>query len=347
MPGDRVGSLRAAYWEALGDGRVACRLCPHACVLAEGASGICRVRRNEGGALALPYFGAISSLAVDPIEKKPLLHFLPGSEVFSAGFLGCNLRCPFCQNWEISQSLEPPVRRMEPAELVEQARRSGCPSIAYTYSEPLVHFEFILECMGLARRAGLRNVLVTNGCVGEGAARELLALTDAANVDLKCWSEETYKETLWGDRGAVIRFISLAAAACHLEVTTLVVPGLNDSEAEIESIAGFLLGLSPDIALHLSAYHPDWKHRAPATGGAELRALAERARSRLRYVYIGNLPGEGSDTRCPTCGALLVRRRGYSTRIEGLAARGAPKAATGPVLGRCAACGASLPIVVR
>lgn len=328
-----------AFWKARDDGSVECGLCPHRCVIAPGRTGLCRVRRNEEGALALPLFGAISGLAVDPIEKKPLHHFLPGSAVFSAGFLGCNLHCPFCQNWEISQSVDVPVRKMSPESLVEAAIDSGCPSIAYTYSEPLVHIEFVLAAMRLARAQGLRNVLVTNGCVGEEPARAVLALTDAANVDLKCWSPDGYRNELGGDLAAVLDFIRAARTACHLEVTTLVVPGFSDSLEAVDSIAQFLAEISPDIPFHLSAYRPAWKHRAPPTSASSLLLLARAARKRLQYVYVGNLASEWSDTRCPSCGSLLVRRRGYDTEFVGLATGG-----NGPA--RCMSCSANIPILL-
>lgn len=328
----------SAFWERRDDGRVACTLCPHRCILAPGKTGLCKVRRNEAGALALPYYGAISSLALDPIEKKPLHHFLPGTAVFSAGFLGCNLRCPFCQNWEISQSVGVPVKRMSPESLVEAAVESSCPSIAYTYSEPLVHAEFVLAAMRLARKAGLYNVLVTNGCVNAAAATEVLSLTDAANVDLKCWSSEVYRTQLGGDLDAVRGFIRAASTACSLEVTTLVVPGMSDSDGGVDSIARFLAELSPDIPLHLSAYRPAWKHHAPPTDPADLDRLARLAKARLRYVYVGNLASEWEDTRCPSCGALLVRRRGYSTSVHGLRAAPSGRQAT------CTSCSTNIPI---
>lgn len=329
------------FWQARGQSEAACHLCPHACILPPGQTGLCKIRQNEAGKLILPFYGAISSLAIDPIEKKPLHHFLPGSSVFSAGFLGCNLKCPFCQNWEISQAMDVQARRMSPSELVDAACRSGCPSIAYTYSEPLVHIEFVLESMRLAHDAGLRNVLVTNGCVGEAASREVLSLTDAVNVDLKCWSPEAYRRELGGDRDAVLAFIGLAASICHLEVTTLVVPGLSDSPEGIDSIAVFLAKLSPDIALHLSAYHPAWKHRLPPTSPALLGSLAVVARGYLRYVYIGNLAGEKADTRCPACGATLVRRRGYDTEILGLIKGEGGRGS------RCSSCQESVPIILQ
>ncbi len=329
----------ASYWHAdPKTGAVVCELCPHHCRIAEGHSGICKVRKCEGAALVLPYFGLVSSLALDPIEKKPLHHFLPGSEVFSAGFVGCNMRCPFCQNWGISQEIPSSLERMSPESLVAAALRSGAPSIAYTYSEPTIHFEFVLASMAAARAAGLRNVLVTNGCLEPAPARELLSLTDAANVDLKTWSAETYRKTLGGSKDRVLEFMGIAASLCHLEVTTLVVPPFSDSIGDVEAIAGFVAGLSPDIALHLSAYHPAWKHEAPPIGASLLSELARAARSRLRYVYKGNLSGRSADTYCQSCGNKVIGRTGYRIDTRGLAIAGSSA--------RCARCGSALPIIV-
>jgi pyruvate formate lyase activating enzyme len=330
---------QARYWRPESDGSVRCELCPHHCRIAEGRWGICKVRRCESGALALPRYGLVSALAMDPIEKKPLHHFLPGSSAFSVGFVGCNLRCPFCQNWRISQDTPERLEPYTPEALVEAALRSGAPSIAYTYSEPTVHFEFVLAAMGAARSAGLKNVLVTNGCLEGAPARELLGLTDAANVDLKSWSPEGYAKILGGDRDAVLEFIRIAASLCHLEATTLVVPGLSDSRDGIVGIARFLSSLSPDIPLHLSAYHPDWKYDAAPTGPGLLHEFAALARAELRYVYIGNLAEEGSDTRCPDCGATVIARRGYRVDAAGMKIRGSEAS--------CASCGSALPIVVR
>jgi len=289
--------------------------------------------------MSIPFYGVASSIAVDPIEKKPLHHFLPGTRILSIGFFGCNMRCPFCQNWEISQ--ESPVdgsRRIEPGELVDAARRAGTPSIAYTYSEPTVHFEFVRDAMRLAREAGLRNVLVTNGGLREGPALELLELTDAANVDLKCWSAERYDKTLGGSLETTLAFIKAAAKVCHLEVTTLVVPGLSDAEEDIGAIAEFLASLPGKVPLHLSAYHPSWRFDEPPTSPSLLAALAARARARLDYVYVGNVSSAGSDTVCPACGRTVVRRRGYSIDARGLSSSDGRAS--------CAGCGAPLPIIV-
>jgi pyruvate formate lyase activating enzyme len=329
---------KAAYWRPDASGSIRCELCPHGCRIAEGRTGLCKARSNKGGSMSLPYYGLVSSLGVDPIEKKPLFHFLPGSAVFSVGFVGCNMRCPFCQNWQISQEIPEPLERFSPETLVKAALRSGTPSIAYTYSEPTVHFEFVLASMAAARQAGLRNVLVTNGCLESGPARELLQLTDAVNVDLKTWSEEGYERVLGGRRDTVLEFIRIAASLSHVEATTLVVPGLSDSIEGMRGISGFLAGLSKDIALHLSAYHPDWKYDAPSTRHGVLDELAACARGQLHYVYLGNIQGEASDTLCPGCGATVISRRGYRVESKALAASGS--------VGRCSACGIDLHIIV-
>jgi pyruvate formate lyase activating enzyme len=318
--------------------RVSCELCPHRCLLAEGKSGLCKTRRNEEGKLVLPYYGQISSLAIDPIEKKPLHHFLPGSAVFSAGFVGCNLRCPFCQNWHISQEAPAELQAMSPEDLVAAALGSGSPSIAYTYSEPTIHFEFLVSAMTAARAAGLKNVLVTNGCINSDPARRLLGLTDAVNVDLKTWSAEAYAEVLGGDRDTVLEFIRIAASLCHVEATTLIVPGLSDDGGEMAAIAEFLSSLSPELPLHLSSYHPAWKHKAPPTSPELLLDLARIAKEKLRYVYIGNIADLGADTLCPDCGKTVIARDGY--RID---SRGMKKAEN---RGYCAGCGRTMNIIV-
>jgi pyruvate formate lyase activating enzyme len=334
-----VAEARAAYWHAEPDGSVVCELCPHGCRIAQGKSGLCRARRNEGGNLALPYYGLVSSLAVDPIEKKPLHHFMPGSSVFSAGFVGCNMRCPFCQNWQISQELPTELEALTPDALVGAALRSGSPSIAYTYSEPCIHFEFVLAAMSAARKAGLKNVLVTNGCLNPEPARELLELTDAVNVDLKTWSTESYAKTLGGDRDTVLEFIRIASSLSSLEVTTLVVPSISDSREGIAAISEFLASLSIDLPLHLSAYHPAWRHAVPPVPPELVSELRDVARARLRFAYIGNLAGVGCDTICPNCGATVVSRSGYRIGLSGMHSNGS--SAT------CAACGTKLPIIIK
>ncbi|MDR2158500.1 MAG: AmmeMemoRadiSam system radical SAM enzyme [Treponema sp.] len=306
-----------------------CELCPRRCVIGEGKTGACGIRGCRERRGHIPYYGYVTALAEDPIEKKPLYHFRPGTSILSAGFAGCNLHCPFCQNWRISQIREAeivPGRRIPPEELV--ARAKGGALLAYTYSEPLIHAEYLLDCMALARKRGIANVLVTNGCVNAEAAAEILSLTDAANIDLKCFSPETYAALLGGNLAAVRDFITMAAAmGVHTEITTLVVPGLNDSEGELENCAAFIAGLAADaggmgtIPWHLSAYHPGYRWEAPPTAGGMLRDAARRARKCLRYVYTGNLAEEINDTLCPCCGRPLVKRRAYRIETEGLELR--------------------------
>ena len=313
--------MEAAWFSEGSEGRITCLLCPHRCTLAEGAFGLCKVRRNHGGRLDLPLAGRLSSAAVDPIEKKPLYRFLPGSTVYSVGFFGCTMRCPFCQNWEISQRSVPAVHFVPAAELVASALNSGCPSIAFTYSEPTVHYEYVLEAALLARQAGLRTVLVTNGLLNAEPAARLLSAIDAVNLDIKCFSDSVYRKALGGDLATVLDFARAAARTSWLEATTLVVPGLEDWESAVAGISSFLAELSPHLPYHLSAYHPAYKYEAPATEPALLLKLGELAARKLDSVYLGNLAGETSIDRCGSCGAKLVERRGYRVSLGPLAKR--------------------------
>jgi len=329
------------------EGSQQCVLCPSNCVLPPGKGGRCGVRFNREGKAAIPFYGYITALAVDPIEKKPLYHFRPGTEILSLGFTGCNLYCPFCQNWRISQNTDAPGKDYSPKDIIALAgnRIEPTRSIAYTYSEPLIHIEFLLDCMKEARKAGIANVLVSNGCVNADAAEDILDLCDAANIDLKCFSAETYSQVLGGDLAAVTGFIRMAVEKnVHVELTTLLVPNLNDSRAELDKCRDFITELETGsnnkavIPWHLSAYHPDYKWAGqarysrtshsryaehdhafsipPATTPDSLVAAVKRAREKLPFVYAGNIalpPGEQSfnDTPCPSCGKSLIKRSGY------------------------------------
>lgn len=278
-----------------GRGRAVCRICPHRCSPAEGAVGRCRARVARDGEVVSLNYGLATSLALDPIEKKPLARFHPGSTVLSVGSFGCNLSCPFCQNASIAQAGEHEVRwrRVEPGELVEQALRladRGCIGIAYTYNEPLVGFEFVRNCARLAHEAGLLNVVVSNGMICDEPLEELVPLIDAANVDLKGFSQDFY-DLVGGEYLTVRRTIERLAAApsCHLEVTTLVIPGLNDDVGQIAEAARWLASLDPGIAYHLTRFFP--QHRMadrPPTPIATLREAADAARRYLRDVRLGN-----------------------------------------------------------
>ena len=304
-------------------------------MIKSGNFGACGVRGNKGGKGIIPFYGFISALAVDPVEKKPLYHFKPGSRILSIGFAGCNLRCPFCQNWHISQNTDIQGKWLKPGEIISAALEQA-PSIAYTYSEPLVHAEYLIDCMTLARKHGVANVLVTNGCVNAEAAVKILELTDAANVDLKSFSEETYKKCLGGDLQTVLDFIRLGKKmGIHLEITTLVVPDLNNTEGELDEAADFIASVDAEMPWHLSAYHPDYRWNAPPTDGNFLLRAAERAKKKLAFVYTGNISSD-NDTNC-SCGNVLVRRRGYNVNVSGLAAKDGTY--------KCAKCGEAAGII--
>lgn len=271
---------------------IPCELCFHHCQLKEGQTGLCRARANRGGRIVPLNYGKLTALALDPIEKKPLRRFHPGSMVLSVGSFGCNLRCPFCQNAQIAAAgAESPTRDCPPEALVRQAlglRGQGNIGVAYTYNEPLVGYEYVQDCAALVRQAGMCNVLVTNGTIEEGPWRALLPLIDAVNIDLKGFTEDWYR-TLGGDLETVKRSIILAAEHCHVEVTTLIVPGENDGEEEMRALSGWLSSVSPEIPLHVSRFFP--RHHMtdrPSTPVETVYRLAQVARERLPYVYMGN-----------------------------------------------------------
>lgn len=273
--------------------KIRCGFCPQSCELEEGQIGFCRARSARDGAVVCDNYGLLTSMALDPIEKKPLRRFYPGSTILSVGSFGCNLRCPFCQNYEISMCSRDRARTVfvSPEELVERAvvlKPSRNIGIAYTYNEPLVGYEYVRDCSALAHEHGLKNVLVTNGYVNEEPLRALLPLIDAMNIDLKAFTEDFYR-TLHGHLEPVKRTIAIAAKACHVEVTTLIVPGRNDSEDEMRSLSEWLSGISVDIPLHISRFFPRYRLAdGAATPVDTIYALADIARKRLKYVYTGN-----------------------------------------------------------
>jgi pyruvate formate lyase activating enzyme len=326
--------VEAAWWRALPNGQAACDLCPIGCRLREGQDGPCGTRANRGGRMAPLSYGRIVSAAVDPMEKKPLYHFHPGRTILSVAAPGCNLHCAFCQNWSISQQHAVPTRPATPSELVALARREGAVGIAYTYSEPLVWFEFVRDTARLARQQGLVNVVVTNGYLNPGPLAELLPLIDAANIDLKSMDDRFYRKVCKARLAPVLAAIrQVHAAGVHLEVTNLVIPGHNDTDEAVDRLVDFVAGLDPEVPLHLSAYHPAWKLDAPATPRATLERAYARAAGRLRFVYLGNVAGgTGQDTACPGCGRTVIGRRGWRTEVKLRE-------------GACPGCGARLPLV--
>ena len=270
-----------------------CKLCFHHCALDDGQTGLCRARACQDGKIISLNYGKLTSLALDPIEKKPLRRFHPGSLILSVGSFGCNLRCPFCQNHEISMAGDSGIQTVEvsPEQLAAQAAElvpHGNIGVAYTYNEPLIGYEYVRDCAALVHEQGMVNVLVTNGTVEEEPWRALLPLIDAANIDLKGFTPAWYRR-LGGDLETVKRSIALAAERCHVEVTTLLIPGENDSEEEIRELARWLASISPEIPLHLSRFFPQYQmvDRLP-TPVEQVYRLAEAARGYLSYVYTGN-----------------------------------------------------------
>jgi pyruvate formate lyase activating enzyme len=308
----------ALHWEQAEADKVHCLLCPQDCTIPPGGSGRCLVRKNSGGRLYATNYGAVSGLALDPIEKKPLYHFYPGSLILSAGSRGCSLACGFCQNWSSVRG-EGHTELLTPAELADLAeatRERGNCGIAFTYTEPLVWYEFVLEAAKEARSRGLKTLLVTNGFIRPQPWLELLVTIDAVNIDLKAFTPRFYRENCGGSLKPVQDAIAAAAGKCHVEVTTLLIPGQNTGEDEMRELSAFLAGIDPRIPLHLSRYYPARKWRQPATPPELIWRLAEVARQKLDFVYIGNLPGSyETGTYCPDCGQLLIQR-GLAARVH-------------------------------
>jgi pyruvate formate lyase activating enzyme len=331
----------AMYWEALEGGRVRCELCPFACELADGERGACKVRANYGGKLYTLVYGRLVSMAAgDPIEKKPLYQFLPGTITFSIATAGCNLGCKFCQNWTISQSYPEAAdlrySQVEPNEVVTAAKAYGCDSIAYTYNEPAVFYEFVLDCAKLAKKAGLKNVLVTSGYINPKPLRELAKYIDGANVDLK-GPDEFYQEYCIGRLDPVLVTLKiLKEEGVYCEITNLLIPTANDNEAWLREMCTWIKdNLGADCPLHFSRHFPRYKLKqlpeTPRPALARAREIAIEAG--LRQVYVGNVydrEGKWSTTYCPECGKPLIRRVGYTiefNKVEG---------------GKCAYCGAEI-----
>lgn len=335
-------SHAAILWERLGpdDRRVRCNLCSHRCVIPPGREGACCVRENVDGALVTRVYGRTISQNVDPIEKKPLFHFQPGSKSFSIATAGCNFRCAFCQNWEISQlpreqdaSIGKPAT---PREIALAAHRAGCASVAYTYTEPTIFAEYALDCAREAAGLGLKNVFVSNGYMTPELLTLMAGLIHGINVDLKAGRGEFYHKVSGGALEPVLANLSrIQALGIWLEVTTLVIPGLNDSSEELGWVARYLCDtLGPDVPWHVSRFYPQYRMLdAPPTPAATLeRAWHIGREAGLRYVYVGNLPGHDSEsTRCPTCDTAVIERYGYHIWVRALAG------------GKCARCGAVIP----
>jgi len=310
----------AMYFTCEDDSHVRCGLCRFRCLIKDGARGICGVRENQSGTLYSLVYGKICAEQVDPIEKKPLYHVMPGSASFSIATAGCNFHCHQCQNYSISQ-LPPqsPIKGMKqtPGEIVEQAKATQCQSISYTYTEPTVYYEFAYDTARLARQAGLKNIFVTNGYITPEALTQIAPYLDAANIDLKGYSEAFYRDLIHARLSEVLdSIIEYRKQGIWIELTTLIIPGLNDSDAELQGIASFIMThLGADTPWHVSQFHPTFKLTdRPRTPVAILKKARDIGLAAgLRYVYEGNVPGAGGEnTYCPSCSALLIKRLGFS-----------------------------------
>ena len=327
----------AQLYSRLENQKVHCQLCAHSCKISEGKFGFCGVRQNISGILYTHNYAKLVAVNIDPVEKKPLYHFLPGSLTFSIASAGCNFRCGFCQNWEISQ-LNPGQQHLgedfSADKVIKLAQEHNCQSIAYTYTEPTIFFEFALETAKLAGAAGLRNIFVTNGYMSREAITLLAPYLDAVNIDLKFFKESSYQKICSAKLGPVLDSIQLLkAAGVWVEITTLIIPGQNDTAQELTEMAKFIAAVNKDIPWHLSRFHADYKFKNYASTPERTLKLAYDlgVSQGLHYVYVGNFGAWGQDTLCAGCQKLLIKRDGFNILESHLEQN------------RCAFCQASLP----
>lgn len=280
----------ARYYEKLDAKKVHCRLCPNECVILDGKVGSCGIRVNDGGTLYTAVYGKMTSIALDPIEKKPLYHYHPGEYILSVGTKGCNFHCSFCQNWQISQDMAVPTEDVTSGEIIARAKASGSFGIAYTYNEPFIWYEFVSDTAKEAKREGLKNVLVTNGYVNTEPLEEILPLIDAMNIDLKSIDEDFYRKVCKGSVKSVLDVIKRSTRSCHIEITNLIIPALNDSEECLTGLVDWIFeNVGADVPLHFSRYFPCYKLKVAPTPVETLKMAERIAKKKLKYVYLGNV----------------------------------------------------------
>lgn len=324
IDGKHIHEIREAMWyQKLANNVVKCELCPRQCVVGPGRRGECGVRMNTSGRYETLVFGNACTSAVDPIEKKPFFHFLPGQNALSLATAGCNFHCKFCQNWQISQSRPEDLvsQHLPPEELVKQAKANNIPAIAFTYSEPVVFSEYVLETAKLAKTAGLKTIVISNGFINSDPLKELCRYIDGYKVDLKGFSDEFYNQICSGQLQPVLKTLeNLNKNGTWTEIVHLVIPTLNDKENEIKAMSKWIKeNLGKDVPLHFSRFHPDYKlQNLPMTPEATLNKLYQIAKAEgLNYVYVGNLPGHpGENTYCPGCSREIIKRIGYSVKSD-------------------------------
>jgi pyruvate formate lyase activating enzyme len=332
----------ARYWHALDDGRIQCDLCPRDCRLHEGQRGACFVRQMVDGKMVLTTYARSSGFCIDPIEKKPLNHFYPGSSVFSFGTAGCNLACKFCQNWDISKSrdMDRLMDAASPVEIAEAAARHGCRSVAFTYNDPVIFAEYAIDTAVACHERGIATVAVTAGYIHPEPRRDFYAVMGAANVDLKAFTDDFYVHQTGAHLAPVLDTLLYLhhETRVWVEITTLLIPGLNDSDAELTALSRWVADeLGPDVPLHFTAFHPDYKlDQIPPTPPATLTRARQIARDAgLHYVYTGNVHDtDGGSTHCPSCGQVVIERDWYNILAYRLDAKGVCKACGHPIAGR-------------
>jgi len=308
----------AQFWIPEQNKTVRCLLCPNKCLIKDNQRGLCKIRINNDGVLYSDGYGKIVSYAIDPIEKKPLYHFYPSCNILSIGVNGCNLSCKFCQNWQVSQCKKT-TQYLSPDELLTLAKNKNSFGIAYTYTEPLIWFEYLLDTCNISHENDIKNILVTNGYICKEPAEQLLPFIDAINIDLKSINPDFYKDVCGGQLEPVLDFIELASKSTHIEITNLLIPSLNDSDEEIHVLSKKIADINPEIPVHFSAYFPQYKMDIPPTPVETMKRAYNIATQYLHYVYLGNVNCElGKNTYCSECNNLLVKRVGYATHIVGL-----------------------------
>lgn len=313
----KLSDHEALAYEKLRGNMVRCLLCPHQCIVGNGGRGLCGVRENQGGVYKTLVYGRPCSAIPDPIEKKPLFHFLPGTRAFSIATAGCNVECQFCQNWDISQALPEDLKPydMLPKKVVDLARRYNCRSIAYTYSEPTIFYEYMLDTASEGKQAGLHSVSITNGFIQAEPMKRLCEVLSAVKVDLKAFTEEFYRTYVRGELKPVLQTLELVKElGMHLELVTLLIPGLNDSEDEIKGLSRWVVtNLGPDVPLHFSRFHPAYKmtNLAKTPERTVIRAREIAVSEGVHYAYVGNLRHEYESTFCHSCGKKIIPRYGY------------------------------------
>ncbi len=326
----------ALHYSKLKDNRVKCRICPNNCIIDDQKRGICMGRLNKAGTLIAENYGQIVTASVDPVEKKPLYHFYPSELILSISTYGCSFSCQFCQNSQLSQHILG-AEYMDPADIVELTLRKNSFGIAYTYSEPLVWYEYVLDCARLAKEKGLKNVLVSNGYINEEPLQELMKYIDAVNIDIKSFRDAFYREYCNGKLEPVLASAkAFYKNKVHIEITNLVIPALNDTEQEIRDLANFIHDeMGKEVPLHFSRYFPNYRMNIEPTPLSTLEMAYSIAREKLDYVYIGNIHSsdEYNSTYCPSCNNLLISRACYSARKTGL------------TKGRCSKCGEIINVI--